>query len=343
MRNLGKNFKLKERGRNLTSTFNDSKMKTAKFLAISFVLFSGALHAASPAPMNSQVLPLAPPASLLKVQGPSLPQGYPVPLPIAEMIKRGKNVSVFDSFEVEGSDLTGWIMLSGSERRIYYVPKNGKFALLGLLFDAELNNTTATHALRLPDKLVNEKSAISPSSTVAAPNLQAPLMAGFESDQLSQFTLGQLATADTTHVEGFGRDVFIIYDPACIHCHKFWRDTRGLLNKIRIHWVPIAKVSATSSFIAQSIFSSSNRAAALEAAANQKLSPAAAVTHQVDVMLKKNALILDASGKKNVPYIVFAAGGKAYSYLGAPNPAALSLIVGGDGTSGALNGKQTNR
>jgi hypothetical protein len=264
------------------------------------------------------------PAPLAATSAATVGGADPLPAAIASMVLRGRNVSILGSFRVDGSDLTAWVMQAAGERRIYYVPPSGLYAIYGLMFDQDLNNMTTTHALRIPQ----QPSAV-PAAAGAEPAPAAQGGAGFGQGQQVDQTLALLGKAETSHVEGRGRNVYIIYDPACIYCHKFWRDTRSALDQIRIHWVPIALVSASSRFLAEAVMASPHPAEAMAAAANQSLTPARTVSNKTDQILKRNARVFAASGKKNVPYITFSDQGKAYAFLGAPGPAALRIIIGG--------------
>lgn len=270
-----------------------------------FLAFSGGSAFASSA-VKTKVAPVA------QVQEAKIPK------PIAKMLADGRDVKILDSFRVEGTDLTAWIVVAEKERRIFYVPADGNVAILGLVFDENLNNVTTEHALAYSEGKKDAKRDIVP-----------PRELGFESGPEVQLTLAQLATANASHVEGEGRDVYVIYDPACVHCHRVWHDTRKMLDRVRLHWIPIAKVSPHSAQLADSILGAVDAPAAFAAAANKRLAMSATVSHRTQSILKKNSSILEASGKKNVPYLTFTLDGKVYSYLGAPNEAALA-VIGGD-------------
>ena len=262
--------------------------------------------------------------SLSAQSAPQVPQGSvkigpQLPPPIATMLKKGSDAKIIETFKVPGTDITAWVIGAQGERRIFYVPASNTVAILGLVFDENLVNLTEAHA---------KKAREVPVATASPDQAANHLPRGFFSDATTKMTLGQLAVADAALVEGVGRDVYVIYDPACRFCHQFWRDTRHSLNRVRIHWIPVAKVAKNSAFLADAIIGAVNPSSAMAAASDGRLQPSQVLTQRSQLMLDKNAMILEASGKSNVPYIAFADKGRVYGYLGAPNAEALSVILG---------------
>lgn len=242
------------------------------------------------------------------------------PEPIAKMVARGKGVVVLDNFKVDGTELTAWIVKSGAERRIFYVPASGAVAILGLVFDKDLNNVTTEHALRY----TSPAAIAAGSGPATAP---ATAMEGFETGPLMQVAFSQLVNARASHVEGGGKDVYVVYDPGCPSCHNLWKASRGLLGQLRIHWVPIASVTQKSANLAENILTAMEPEKAFAAAAVKRLAPADSVSPAVASVLSRNATILQAAGKKNVPFIVFDRSGKAYGHVGWLSESGLRAIA----------------
>jgi thiol:disulfide interchange protein DsbG len=296
------------------SIFRGTSVRTALLTvgaAICVASVAGAAHAGG---ANSGAS-AKPPASDKGFENKRI-ESAPLPPPISAMLAQGRGVTVLDSFKVDGTDLTAWIVKSGGEKRIFYVPASGSIAILGLAFDSSLNNITTEHALRYSSREPE------PANTKLAG------MRGLESDQLTQMAYAQMAVADSSHVEGTGRDIYVIYDPGCSSCHRFWNQSRQFLSQLRVHWIPIAKVTQASPQLAESILGAADPATAFAAAANRRLAPAPTVSERTASILKKNLQILEAAGKKNVPYVVFASGGRAYGYVGAPPVETLKAIAG---------------
>lgn len=274
--------------------------------------------------IKSGVTPSVAPQPLVLSQS---PKEYPQP--IKTMLSRGKNVSVIDSFAVEGSDLTGWVMASGNDRRIYYVTKDGNYAILGLMFDGELNNVTVNQGKRYPLHIDNAATPLAAPVVTEAQPERAVNKATKSIERGADIERAFLTarSAVYSHSEGTGRDIYIVYDPACPYCHQIWRDTRGALGSVNIHWIPIAKVSKNSGPLAESLMASADRSKALELATEKQLQPAATVSSKVEMILSRNATILDIAKKKNVPFMLFMNQGKPASFLGLPDANMLSRIL----------------
>lgn len=268
---------------------------------------------ATAGPVNAANLPVkkAPESSgapAPHAAGSVAPGEQKLPAPIATMLARGQNVKIVNSFAVPGTTMTGWVMVAGPYKRIYYTPADGSVAVLGLMFDADLNNVTIQHTANA-EALVN---AVVP----------------FETGASVTKALEAAKKAPASHSEGRGREIYVVYDPACPHCHDLWRETRGSLGRVHITWLPVAKVSSSSAGLAQALLSSQDRAAAMQKAVEKKLDPAQVVAPSTQQILQANAALLDIAGKKNVPMILFVDKGVPTLVLGTPKADVLKRIVG---------------
>jgi thiol:disulfide interchange protein DsbG len=283
-----------------------------------------------------------------------------IPSPIQAMLNRGRSVQIIDKFPVAGTSLTAWVLASGSDRRIYYVPVEGTTAILGIAFDADLNNLTNQHAVRALRANSGEKSPQSRDNnrisdfgaTVITPSTAkiAPIPISTASPSVHSSSVAPIATAITAdsfnttpavtavlaaapeaaaiYVEGTGRDVYIIFDPACPYCHRVWNDTRGMLSKMRIHWLPIDRLTADSAGLGEAIFSMTDRGKAMMLSAQNKLPKSPVVSIAMKKALDVNSKLLDRSEQTRVPFIVFSDNGVARAFIGAPNAAVMKKISG---------------
>lgn len=273
------------------------------------------------------------------------------PPPIASTVARGKGVRVQDVFAAPGGLVGYVVMASSGEQRIYYVTPDGTTAIYGLAFDHKLINLTAQH-------LASYTNALSPSSGVgtlapAQPQQQAAQLAhqpiaAQQVPQTQQATrvaqasnqIGALdqvlapawnliTQAQGGFVEGRGLDVYIVFDPACPFCHKTWSITRPLLDRLRIHWVPVAELGENSRRLAHSFIAlpESSRPAAMAALVEKRFQADAQYTTQASSILASNGAILASASVKNVPLLMFMDRGRIQTMVGAPSPKQLQDLL----------------
>lgn len=150
------------------------------------------------------------------------------PAPIAAMLSEGKGVKFQDKFDAPGG-LQGYVLSAANgERRIYYVTPDGKHAILGIFLDENLNNLTAEH----------QKTYMNVLEFLGTTRVDPAKMVGsaFDMSMRSPYAF----------VEGKGADLFVVFDSECTPCARLHKETRGYLDRIRIHWIPVALVNEKS-------------------------------------------------------------------------------------------------
>lgn len=150
------------------------------------------------------------------------------PAPIAAMMAQGKGVKFQDKFDAPGG-LQGYVLSAASgERRIYYVTPDGKHAILGILFDEKLNNLTAEHQKTYMNVLeFLGTGRVDPAKLVGS---------AFDMSMRNPYAF----------IEGKGADLFVVFDSECAPCARTYKETRSYLDRIRIHWIPVALVNEKS-------------------------------------------------------------------------------------------------
>lgn len=86
--------------------------------------------------------------------------GKKIPSVIQKMLKDGKRARLINTFDA-GSGMSGYVLSAGNgEKRIFYVTPDKKKAILGLMFDEDLNNVTADHQGKFIDiaESINHKT-----------------------------------------------------------------------------------------------------------------------------------------------------------------------------------------
>lgn len=241
----------------------------------------------------------------------SAPEGAAVPLPIRNMVARGHDVRVIESFPGP-SGLHGYVLSAGKERRVYYVTADGQTLLYGLAFDADLNNLTASHFAQFAGSSPGLKDDVA-STQALQPLLDTAL-------QVAKSARG-------TWVEGRGLDVYVVFDPACPFCHRTYRDTRQVTDRLRLHWIPVGELGPRSKALSQSFLQAADKGQAIAAAMSQQLAPAEPVTSETIAALAYNAQILSTAGVKNVPLLLYVDQGKTRHIVGAPSRGQIDRLL----------------
>lgn len=317
-----------------------SAERSARITALCLV---SALCAGAPAATAAD--PVAPKAAA-KGKTAAKPMAPKVPEVVLAMLTKGQNVKLLDTFAVT-PQLTAYVLLAGDERRIYYVTADGKYAILGLLFDEKLDNLTAEHLRRYP--VTPARVATGPGPEVApmpAPAL-TPSPDGVSDQQVppaaaaALLNVARAAAAanigQSVVSEGKGIDVFVIYDPTCPYCKQLYKLTRSMLDRVRLHWLPVAALGPRSQLMAEALLTAPNRAQALEAVVNDALPPATQMSSAVGTLVTANYRMLQAAGIRSVPTLVLQDQGQARVIVGLPAPGVLEQVfahaAAGSGTA----------
>lgn len=210
-----------------------------------------------------------------------------LPLPIAAMMAQGQGVKFQDKFEAPGG-LTGYVLSAANgERRIYYVTPDRKHAVLGIMFDERLNNVTAEH----------QKTYMNVIEFIDAVKPDASKTQGSPLDMAMR--IGH------AFVEGNGADLYVVFDPSCEPCAQMYRETRPYLDRIRIHWIPVALSNEQSQAWLQVFLQARNKDLVMQAMFNKESPPAVSPSE-----FSKNAQsaareILKAAGATKLPLSLF--------------------------------------
>ena len=184
--------------------------------------------------------------------------------------------------------------------------------------------TTASVAL-LALSACKDKSAEQASAPAAQPAVAS--LPPYEAAAKGHgFTIGQMMAANT---------IYVFFDPTCPHCAQLWTNSKPLLNKLRMVWIPISLRPSTAAQGA-TILSASDPAAAMEENEASVLQNKGGITasqslaDEVKDKVKANTELWASLGADSVPYIVFknAKTGQQGTHAGAVDTARLSEMVG---------------
>ncbi|WP_140627826.1 thioredoxin fold domain-containing protein [Methylibium rhizosphaerae] len=184
--------------------------------------------------------------------------------------------------------------------------------------------TSASVAL-LALSACKDKPAESPAAATAQPAAapQPPYEAAAKGHG---FTIGQMMAANA---------VYVFFDPTCPHCAQLWMNSKPLLGKLRMVWIPISLRPSTAAQGA-TILSASDPMAAMEENEASVLQNKGGITasqslsDEVKAKVKANTELWASLGADSVPYIVFknARSGQQGTHAGAVDAARLSEMVG---------------
>lgn len=260
--------------------------------------------------------------ALVSLAGPSAAApGADLPPPIASMVQKGKGVQVLSRFDGP-SGLTGFVVTAdGGERRIYYVTPDGQTALYGIAFDASLTNVTASHVARF----AGSKTVTMATAAVSAPAASAETATSSPAERA--YALAERGMFAFVEGAPNGLDLYVVFDPSCPFCHRTFRDTRAMTRFLRIHWIPVAELRPESANLVEALAKSTDPMKAMVAMANDQLQPSSTVRGVTSEVLAQNRKILDAAGVKNVPLLLYRAGGTVKQIVGAPSAAQLAALA----------------
>ncbi len=165
-------------------------------------------------------------------------QGMPPGAPLPEALQRiqGEGAVIVRSFPAPDG-LTGWVVRIQGHYVVLYSTASGDYLISGVMVDKDGRNLSAAYSDQYTPKPDPAKllAALGPDPWLVeegAPT--APL-------------------------------VYAYADPNCIYCNKLWNDIRSYVQsgKVRIRWVLLDFLKATSKGRAAAILSAHDRAAAL--------------------------------------------------------------------------------
>lgn len=187
--------------------------------------------------------------------------------------------------------------------------------------------TTASVALlalsACKDKPAETASGAAPAAQSAAAAQQPPYEAAAKGNG---FTIGQMMAANT---------VYVFFDPTCPHCAQLWANSKPLLSKLRMVWIPIALRPATAAQGA-TILTAPDPVAAMEENEASVLQNKGGITasqslsDEAKAKIKANTELFESIGGNSVPFIVFKNGksGAQGTHAGAVDTARLAEMAG---------------
>lgn len=258
-----------------------------------------------------------------------------VPAAIQKMIK-DNGVTVIDTFKGAGG-LTTYVMeAEPGDRRMFYVLPGGKQVALGIVFNENLDNLSTADVKRMHEAKgkPGAKPTAAPTAPVAAagaPFAVPPAsVANMPSHQasLNDAHARMVKLDDVAFVEGRGADVYIVFDPSCPYCHRLYKDTRDLLGKLRLHWVPVANISQNSWGLMQALYESKNMSNTMAEIADKKASASMNPPGEKARRAHNEAnIVLAAAGSTGVPILLYVNNGVVQHYIGAPKKEQLDALA----------------
>jgi thiol:disulfide interchange protein DsbG len=179
----------------------------------------------------------------------------------------------------------------------------------------------------------NDKSGTAPPSAPQAANPAAPSGTPSPTEAL---TLAAQGHGFTVGVAMAANPVYVFFDAACPHCAQLWTSAKPLLNRIKMVWMPVGILRATSAPQGATILSAPDPAAAMDTHESSVLAKGpgiavdAARAESVMAQVKKNTELFNQLGADSVPFIVFRQAGKGTpaTHAGALDTAGLSSLLG---------------
>lgn len=171
--------------------------------------------------------------------------------------------------------------------------------------------------------------------------LLGPLLATApaQASDTAAMLLGKMDQA-TWFAEGKGsRIIYVFFDPNCPYCHKLYEELRPHVKAggLEVRWVPVGILFQTSLGKAAAILEAKSPLKAFyknEADWNRGNSPFGGIkplskpSPTTVAKLKANAALMNEAGIDGTPATVFRGdNGKAYFFVGAPDPKQLAAIL----------------
>lgn len=260
-----------------------------------------------------------------------------VPAPIGAM--RSHGAKVLGHFT--GADgLDTWVMHAGNKTRVFYVLPDGKHMLMGLVFNAKLNNLSApdfARAAHEANDLAKPKD-FSPVTTSSDSSASSTAVYGGALDTTSPNYIAQRSLreayarmqrdASMEYVEGHGKNLYVVFDPACPYCHELYRETRAYVGKLRIHWLPVALISPSSPRLMQSFLRSNKRGLALaDAVAGTLKAPNGPISNATRHVDQQAMIVLANADSAGVPLLLYSDNGTIKDVVGTPGAEQLNAIA----------------
>lgn len=248
------------------------------------------------------------------------------PPPIEAMIKQGKGVKFQDKFDSDGG-LTGYVLSAANgERRIYYVTPDQNHAILGVMFDAELNNVTAKHQ----KTYINVLEFLSPGKSSSVETLGS----AFDVAMRSRFAFS----------EGQGTDLYVVFDSECESCSKIFDLTRSRLDRLRIHWIPVDPGTEKGSKWLSVFLQAREKSAVLKSMFRGDLPPSIDRPSTFDAAQQEGSGVLKAAATTTTPVFIYMDRTNAQKTINVPISAEdLDKISAGISIEGSTMAAKTRK
>lgn len=208
------------------------------------------------------------------------------------------------------SGLPAIVADSGTEKRLFYITPDGNSLIVGMVFDANGNNTSNADLKR---------AGVSSSDSIGT---KVP----------GDVQLQELWTrAEKLHwvQDGnSGKVIYVFFDGNCRYCHTLWSTLRSWVQsgKAQVRWLPVAILSDTSKGLGAAIYESKNPVDAMDKMVNHLLQPIK-VSDRDNRDMSLNLLLLKDTGYTGTPALMFKRGNKIVSMMGGPSSDELAALL----------------
>lgn len=169
-------------------------------------------------------------------------------------------------------------------------------------------------------------AAAMPTAAPAAPAAAASILDTVAA-QGAGFTVGPMMAA---------RTVYVFFDPQCPHCGRLWQESRPLLDKLRMVWMPVGILNQNSAPQGAAILAATDAVATMNqheaqiAAGKTGLVPPAKLAPELLDKVKANTALWKTVGAESVPFMVYRnpANDQVATFAGAADTAALRQMFG---------------
>lgn len=229
-------------------------------------------------------------------------EGWPAPIKALE----AQGMEIIGGFEAPG-ELTGYAALVKQQPVTLYLTVDGKYVIVGQLFDSKGGNLSDEPLDRLVGKHLAEKGwkLLASSTWIGDGDKDAP------------------------------RVVYTFTDPNCPYCHKFWNAARPWVNagKVQLRHVMVGILGPTSPGKAAALLSAKDPQAALTQHELQRagggIKPLSTIPAEIRAQLDANQKLMERMGASVTPTIFYRdAGGMLKMTQGAPSEEKLNDILG---------------
>lgn len=185
----------------------------------------------------------------------------------------------------------------------------------------------------LPVAMAAAACGKSPDAATPAPAAATPSKAAAPTEALALAAQGH---GFTVGVAMAANPVYVFFDATCPHCAQLWVSAKPLLNRIKMVWLPVGILRASSGPQGATILSAPDPIVAMaehEASLLAKgpgIAASASLSDAVLAQVKTNTELFNRLGADSVPFIVFrhAGNGTAGTHAGALDTAGLSALLG---------------